>query len=305
MKYIIVFLSFIFCFSHSFAQLPETEIYLFDLRKTPKGYVVSNPKVVAPNSGYNNQPYFSPDGKYLYFVSSVKASNTEIYRYDLQKKKAKRITRTKTNEYSPKYTTDQASLTSVVVEEDSVTQHFYINSLKRKNRKNILPKLTSIGYYEWLNVLEFVSFELPEPFFLVKHHITNATADTLASNIGRTFYYLKNKGLLSYIDKSDSSKWRIKTISSKQLARGDKQKVHSLLANTLPNEEDYCFLQDGSIFMGHEGKMFVLRNPFKNPNAIWTEVINFKPFGIDKFYRLATSSDNTKLAIVVYKGKKP
>jgi hypothetical protein len=40
----------------SFAQLPETVIYLFELQRTPKGFKIQPPKLISKTSGYNNQP---------------------------------------------------------------------------------------------------------------------------------------------------------------------------------------------------------------------------------------------------------
>ncbi len=293
----------------SMAQLPETVIYLFDIQKKAKGLEIGNPKIVSNKSGYNNQPYFTMDGDYMFYVSSMDSVNIELYKIDMGKKKlkGKRITHTKEAEYSPKFTPDMENVSCVRVEKDRKTQHFYTYSLKGKKPVNILPKLTSIGYYEWLNQNEFLSFELPEPFYLVKHHISGARCDTLATNIGRTFYNLRSKGKVVYVDKSDSDKWVIRMIAPENLKTFNR-KGHTenpVLTETLPKEEDYCFTQDGSILMGHKGMLYIKKNPFKNANATWDELIDMKTFGIEKFYRIAISVDNTKLAVVAYRGKKP
>ncbi|HMT35864.1 MAG TPA: hypothetical protein PKC41_08395 [Chitinophagaceae bacterium] len=303
---------FLLCLLYSLSskgQLPETVIYLFDVQKSVKGLTLSHPKIISKKKGYNNQPYFTMDGDYLFYVSAIDTVNIELYKVAMQKKKykSKRITHTKEAEYSPKYTPDMEHISCVRVEQDRKTQHFYSYSLKGKKPINILPKLSSIGYYEWLNQNEVLSFELPEPFYLVKHHISLGRADTLATDIGRTFYHLRAKGKVVYVDKSDSNKWVIRTIASENLKTFNKKMnvPNPLLTETLPHEEDYCFTQDGSILMGHEGILYIKKNPFRNANATWDEVIDLKTFGIEKFYRIAMSVDNTKLAVVAYTGKKP
>lgn len=306
-KYFVIVFTLLFFTTQ--AQLPETVIYLFDVQKSAKGLVISHPKIVSKKSGYNNQPYFTMDGDYMFYVSSMDTVNIELYKIAMGNKKfkSKRITHTKEAEYSPKYTPDMENVSCVRVEKDRKTQHFYIYNLKGKKAVNILPNLTSIGYYEWLNQNEFLSFELPEPFYLVKHHISGSRSDTLATNIGRTFYNLRSKGKVVYVDKSDSNHWAIRIIAPDNLKTFNRKKdvVNALLTETLPNEEDYCFTQDGSILMGHEGILYIKKNPFKNPKATWDELIDLKTFGIEKFYRIAISVDNTKLAVVAYKGKKP
>ncbi len=300
-----------FCFLWALpcmAQLPETTVYLFDLQKSGKTYQVNKPQIISKRIGYNNQPYFSPDGNYLFYVSSMDTSNTEIFRYDLRKKKSKRITKTKEPEYSPRYTPDMSRLSCVRVEKDKTTQHFYTYNLAGKKPINILPDLVSIGYYDWISHNEFLSFELPEPFYLVRHNIQSNKKDTIAQNIGRNFYYARNKNKIIYVDKSDSTNWKIRLIATENLKPNKKTAIkleNPILTETLPNEEDYCLMQDGSILMGHEGKLFYKKNPFRFPNSTWEEWIDLHSFGISSFYRIAISADNTKLALVTYSGKKP
>jgi hypothetical protein len=303
-----VFLVFMLLYaSHIYAQLPETVVYLFQVQRSPKGYKLLNPKIISKANGYNNQPNFTLDGKWLFYVSSIDTSNTELYRYDIEKKKSKRITKTKEPEYSPKYTPDMERISCVKVESDKTTQHFYTYDMKGKKPQVIMPELKSIGYYDWISQNEFLSFELPEPFYLVKRNYIQKTADTIATNVGRTFYNLRSKGKIVYVDKSDSLHWMIRTVAKENLAKSKKglKAVYPILTETLPNEEDYCFMQDGSILMGHEGKLYMKKNPFRNQDATWDELADLNEFGINQFYRVSISNDNTLLAVVVYKGKKP
>ncbi len=304
-KYFITFLLLIT--SHVYAQLPETVIYLFQVQRSPKGYKLLNPKIISKTTGYNNQPNFTLDGKWLFYVSSIDTTNTELYRYDIAKKKSKRITKTKEPEYSPKYTPDMERISCVKVESDKTTQHFYTYDLKGKKPQVLLPELISIGYYDWISQHEFLSFELPEPFYLVKRNYIKKTADTIATKIGRTFYNLRSKGKIVFLDKSDSLHWVIRTVAKENLIKTKKGQpfINPILTETLPGEEDYCFMQDGSVLMGHEGKLYMKKNPFRNQLSTWDEFADLNEFGINQFYRISISNDNTLLAVVVYKGKKP
>ncbi|HOZ52893.1 MAG TPA: hypothetical protein PLU17_13600 [Chitinophagaceae bacterium] len=299
---------FLFSFSsfYASAQLPETVVYLIDMNRSVKGYSFSSPKIISKKIGYNNQPYFTPDEKYIYYVSSIDSANTEIYQYDLKKKKNKRLTKTREPEYSPRYSPDMNGISCVSVERDKTTQHLYIYNLKGKKPKVVMPELKTIGYYEWLSGIEFLSFELPEPFYFVRHNIVTGRIDTLANNIGRTFSYLRAKNKIVYIDKTDSLHYKFRFVAAENLKNKKKEPVENpILTETLPGEEDYCFMQDGSILMGHKGILYYKKNPFRHPNSTWDELVDLKKFGIDQFYRIAISPDNTKLAIVAFKGEKP
>ena len=131
---------FLFSFSslYASAQLPETVVYLIDMNRSVKGYSFSSPKIISKKIGYNNQPYFTPDEKYIYYVSSIDSANTEIYQYDLKNKKNKRLTKTREPEYSPRYSPDMNGISCVSVERDKTTQHLYIYNLKFIFFKEIL-----------------------------------------------------------------------------------------------------------------------------------------------------------------------
>lgn len=305
----IIFFFLIFTFYFSFAQLPETTIYLFQYNRMGRNISITDPKIISFNKGYNNQPYFSPDGKYLYFVSAKDTDHVNIFKVDVSKKrkKVKQITKTKEAEYSPKYTPDMEFISHVRVEKDRKTQHFAKMTLKGKKTEILMPAIGSVGYYEWLNMQEVLTFELPEPFYLVKHNLSTNKTDTLATHIGRTFYYLKSKNKIIYIDKSDTNQWCLRAIPGENLrsySRAEK-KENVKISDVLPMEEDYCITQEGNILMGHNGVLYMKKNPLKNVGGTWDQIADFKMYGIDKFYRIAISPDNTMLAVVAYKGKKP
>lgn len=287
------------------AQWPDTDIYLFEIRKSKKGYTLENKQKINARAGYNNQPYFTPDNRYLYYVASIDTTNTEIYRYDIEKKKNKRLTRTKECEYSPKLTPDLEHLSCVRVERDKVTQRLYTYTLKGKKPKMVEPELKNIGYYDWILPHEFLSFELPEPFQLTRHNIITKRVDTIATHVGRNFYAQRAKGKIWYVDKQDSTKWYIRSVNMQSITKKSTMTSDILTIETLPNEEDYTIMMDGSILMGHEGILYRKPNPTKFPDASWEPLADLKPLGIERFYRLAISASNMQIAIVAYKGKKP
>jgi hypothetical protein len=295
-------LASIFFVQQAIAQLPETSIYLINLERQGNELKAANPKLISKPKGYNNQPYFTPDDEFLYFVSSMDTSNVEIMRVNLLKKRLKvqRVTKSKEPEYSPKLTPDPDFISCVRVEKDDSTQHLAIYSKKGKATSIVLPELKKVGYYEWVNQNEFISFELPEPFYLVKHTISTNKVDTLAQQIGRTFYYQSSKSRLLFVDKSDSAKWLIRSFDNEQMRKRRKgiKEESTIISETLSKEEDYCVMMDGSILMGQNGILYIKKNPFKNLKASWQKVADLKSLGIKKFTRIAISADNTRLAIV-------
>lgn len=289
------------------SQLPETAIYLLDIKKTNAGYQFLNPTLITKKNGYNNQPYFTPDGKSILYVSNIDSINTEIYTYNLKKKKSKRLTHTPEPEYSPRYTLENNAISCVRVEKDKTTQHFYTYNLKGKKPKLQLPTLNTIGYYSWKTPIEFYCAVVPDPMTLMLFNTISGKGETLRNNIGRCIFYYREKNKFCYVDKSDSTNWFIRTLNNDyRKPKGERLlQEDAILTTTLPNEEDFCFMQDGSILMAHEGKIYLKKNPFRNVNATWEQITDLIPYGLTSFYRMVLSPNYQQIAIVAFKGKKP
>ncbi|MBC7861791.1 MAG: PD40 domain-containing protein, partial [Bacteroidia bacterium] len=82
------------------AQLPDSDIWLFSIGKTKKGIILKEGKNITNRPGYDNQPYFTPDGKSMLFVAIKEDKQSDIYKYDFRSKKILQLTQTQTSEYS-------------------------------------------------------------------------------------------------------------------------------------------------------------------------------------------------------------
>jgi hypothetical protein len=297
------------------SKLPETEIYLVPITKTRAGMQFGKPTLVKAGKGYNNQPYFTYDDN-MYFVGTAGKSTTDIYKYSLAKRKVTRVTNTPNeNEYSPRLAPGEESISCVHVGADTAVQSFYMYDLKGKRATNIAPKLNTLGYYTWQTANDIYAFLVPSPFTLVHYRLNPERSETLANNIGRCVINFRNK--IFYVDKSDSTSYKIKVIAKENMRMSSmlntKAKATKVLVDnptiveTLPGEEDYCMMHDGTFLMGKEGKLYSynLRKSKGQTKSSWTELPGFDELGLGNFYRIAISPDNTMLAVVVYKGEKP
>jgi hypothetical protein len=307
MKYLLLVLCTIF-YVMADAQMPETRIYTIDITRLPKGKLgFSNPRLISKEKGYNNQPYFTDDDRYILYVSNNGKGNTDIYRYDTKRKKNKRITNTAEAEYSPRQSLAEDEITCVRVEADTVTQHFYAYKPNGKGGHLLLPDVTSLGYYTWWNGAEIIGLTLPEPFTLTKYNTITLKADTIATAIGRSFVNQGSK--LYYVDKSDSTESIIKIIARENMRSKKVRKPteNIFVTPTLPGQEDFCVTYDGQIWMGKDGKLFSYNSKkFKGlKENKWEEIADFTQLGISSFYRLAVNHDMSQIAVVMYVGKKP
>src|SRR5918996_1347355 len=87
---------------------PSTDVYIASLKTSGDRLVVGKPENISASPGYDNQPFFAPDGRTLYFTSArgdvsskCGTPQTDIYKYDLQTRGVARVTETPECEYSP------------------------------------------------------------------------------------------------------------------------------------------------------------------------------------------------------------
>jgi hypothetical protein len=72
---------------------PGTDIYVASLTHAGAALKVGAPVNVTLRPGYDNQPFFTVDGRSFYYTSA-RGGQTDIYRYDLASASARQITDT-------------------------------------------------------------------------------------------------------------------------------------------------------------------------------------------------------------------
>ena len=133
------------------AQLPDCDIFLLDIKDSAGQISFRNPVNITNRKGYDNQPAFSPDGKYLLYSSQKdSAGQTDILKYDLQSKTISPFTKTPTSEYSPTFTPDGKSISVVMVESDSA-QRLWKFPLAGGEPTCVMKNVASVGYHAWIN----------------------------------------------------------------------------------------------------------------------------------------------------------
>jgi hypothetical protein len=295
------------CTNFAIAQLPETRIYTLDITKERKNIVFANPQIISFNKGYNNQPFFTSDGEAILFASNKGEGNTDIYKYNIKKKKTIRITKTPEAEYSPRLTPQEDRISCVRVEMDTVTQLLYNYDLKGKNGFALLPDEKRIGYYTWLNSVDVFAFTVPEPFALGRYNTYNLTKEIFVNNPGRTIINFRNK--IFYVDKSDTNDYKIRVIAKENMRKVKNKKLieNPVIVETLAGQEDFTIMNDGTFLIGKDGKLYAynLRKAKGQKSADWVQIADLNLLGIAQFYRLTLNADNTQMAIVTYDGLKP
>jgi WD40-like Beta Propeller Repeat len=278
------FISGICCVVQSFAQMPNTDVWLFKIETDKTGaYSLKEPLNISNREGYDNQPSFSNDGKKVYYVSVREDKQADIYAYDLKTKTTVQITKSKESEYSPVMTEKGHFLNSVVVEADSAQCIHYIPIVEALAEKKI--EVDSVGYYCFLNSDTVVYYKLTEPHSL-RYYVNSSKEDK----------WLGNSPIRGF-----------KAVNRHQLVYGlkDSLKVEFYLYDFLLHKatkyceypsfnEDIWWHNKWGLLKSEETK--ILRYDASKSN--WLLLFDLSSFGIKKITRISFDSKNSCLVIV-------
>lgn len=279
----------LFFISAAFAQMPDTDIWLMDIKVEMDTVLFSNSENITKRVGYDNQPAFSPDGKYLLYTSMRDEKQTDIFKYDLETRTISQFTKTKTSEYSPSFMPDGKNISVVMVEKDSA-QRIWKFPIKGGKASLLDLKTDSIGYHTWLSEESLTLWRLGEPPTLWMASTTSGIGKLEAKNIGRCVLPTEDKkGYYYTLDQlAKDSTWQLKD------SRFPNKNSLSFPAST----QDFCYYTDTEI------PPVVI---YACNSIIWAFYkdtmetmcrFDMKDKGIKKITRMTLSVDKKKIAIV-------
>lgn len=269
----------------SFAQLPDCDIWLLDIKDTAGQISFQNPINITNRKGYDNQPTFSPDGKFILYASQrdYKHTTTDIYKYNLNTKQTTPLIPTPTSEYSPAFMPDGENISVVLVEKDS-TQRLWKLPLDKGEPTCIMRNVDSIGYYCWLNKDSIAIFVLTKPAFTLQiANIYTQQTFVIADSIGRCMKM--RDGNLWFTIKAGHF-WNVYEYSFKSKFAYIKGMIES---------EDF-FLRGKYEIWSLSGNSIV--SGYMNSKLGAIEIVNLEQFGIFKPSRITINPDGKKLAVV-------
>jgi len=292
MRTIVVLLVWVYFSTALLAQLPNTNIYLFEKKQiTDSIFLFSKPQFITAFNmdGYNNQPHFVNSNE-LYITAQMPedSTQTDIYALNLTSQKIIRVTNTPDSEYSPILMPNRTHFSCIRVENDGEnTQRVWHFPLNRSNNgEPIFPLITDVGYHHWINDNLCALFIVDDPHYLILADKTDQSTIQITSKIGRCFQELPN-GNVALIQKLSDKTWQIRELNL------DTYKT-TLIVNTLEGSEDFVCFPDGTFMMAKDSKLYKFN---KEIDKFWVEIADFSFYGIRKITRLAVGANN-KIALV-------
>jgi hypothetical protein len=280
---------FVFVSLSSFGQT-GSEIILFNLKMKNGQVVLSNAANITNHKGYDNQPFFHPSKKLIYYSSFDDSSRSDIKYYNYKTGKTSNLTVTREREYSPTVTPD-AKFISCIIQRDNGTQDLGKYPIAGGQPEVLINNLT-VGYHAWAAKDRLLLFVLGDSSSnTLRYYNLSAKSDSIiAKNIGRSLHKIPVQNAMSFIQKISAKESLVQRLD---LATG----VISTIASSLPGQDHITWLQNNVIVSGSADKLFSFRVGIDKE---WQPVIIEGDISMLKtITRLATNADNTKLAVVV------
>jgi hypothetical protein len=282
MKYNLLFL-FALCFTLSFSQ-SNTEIFLFDLETNSSKIELKSAKNISNSEGYDNQPSFLNDDKIVYV--STRNGQTDIAQHFTNYGSKVWVNYSNGSEYSPLKIPNKNTVSAVRLDIDG-KQRLYSYSLSNGASTELIQDLV-VAYYTWYDQNNIVSAVIEgDDLNLYVTDIKEGKSRKYDTKVGRSFHKIPNSNLVSFISKKNKKQWQIKSLDP---ITGEIK----LLANTIAEVEDICWLNGRTILSGKDSKLYKLT--LKRDNN-WKKVADLSSQGITKITRLATNASYSKLLI--------
>ena len=267
---------------------PATDIYLADLRVVQGRVTVGTPVNITNRPGYDNQPSFLPDGRSILYTS-VRDSQADIYRYDIERRTNSAVTQTRESEYSPTPLPNKVGFSVIRVEADS-TQRLWAFDLDGTHPRLVLDSIKPVGYHAWGDDHTLILFVLGTPATLqiADGELPGARGEVLARDIGRSLQRIPGRPAVSFLQRD--------SVGGPSLQEVDvhTRRVTSLVKTPL-GAEFFAWTPDG-IVLTAAGTQLYQWDPRRG--GAWQEIADFASAGLTNITRLAVSAKGDRLAIV-------
>lgn len=269
----------------------QTDVYLIEIKMDNGKYVFHNPVKVSQRDGYNNQPFFHPDGNSL-FYSSGSGSNTDVFRYDIDTGTTTQLTDTPDSEYSPAVMPggEKISVIQLITVEGprKGAQPFLAFPLAGGEPELIFEDGEKVGYSAWIDPQRVVLFLLGTPNILKLVDLGKKTSKKIAENIGRSLYKIPHEEAISF---SQIQGGGLDTIMSYDLKTGATEPILAMLRGN----GFYTWTSTGFLMMGLGPKLYIFK---PDVDMEWQLIGDLSEFGIDNVTRIAVDSRGQRLAVV-------
>jgi hypothetical protein len=275
---------------------PGTDIYMAKLKKSSAGiYQADGFTAVTKRAGYDNQPFFLPDGSGLLYTAMLPKDEhswqSDSFEYHFATKKHTNLTNSTTSEYSPTLMPNGKYFSTIVEREDQ--QQFWAQPYKNSSKAYRLNMAEPVGYHAWGKSGDLTMFVLGNPNTLQYQQNLKTAPKVVAKDIGRSLRYTKSRNAFSFSQLKNDKKWWLSEYYPKQ------DKVTALVP-MLEGSDYYTWLDDNIAISALGGVIYQWSYQLgkKSSVANWMPWLDVSDYCKTKVSRLAVDKNSQKIAFV-------
>jgi Tol biopolymer transport system component len=281
-----------------------TDIHLFPMTGGVASLATARPQSMATEPGYENQPFFDPDGQRVLFTANRDGRQTDIYEFNRTTGTTRQLTRTPEGEYSPTIPAVRPAapalardgFTVIRVEADG-TQRLWQFDRQGQNPALVLTDIKPVGYHAWIDADRLALYVLGTPATLQTARVSTGQAEIVARDIGRTLRIVPGSSRVSFVQRQGSDAYSIMSLDP---STGRSERITDTVAGSL--DRDYEWMPDGQTLLMSAGtKVFA----WSRGTPGWREVLDVARHGLGAVTRLAVSPRGDALALVTAEAATP
>jgi len=267
----------------------DADIFVAPLTREASGaFTIGDLTNISRRPGYDNQPYFTPDGSGLWYtVIDDHDGQADIWRYDFEGPSVTRVTMSNPeSEYSATALPDGSGISTIRVEADSA-QRLWRFDADGSNGSPVFEDVAPVGYHAWADENTVVMFVLGRPATLQRGDIRTGRTEVLAERIGRSILRIPASNDVSYVQMHEDGSSTIMRLPADGSAAMP-------IADGIEGGEFHAWAPDGTLLMAHEAVVYAWLG---EDGAGWSPIADFEAAHIS-ISRLAVSPDGSQIAIV-------
>jgi hypothetical protein len=280
-----------------------TDIHLFPMTSGLASLATARPQPMATEPGYENQPFFDPDGRRVLFTANRDGKQTDIYEFDRSSGATRQLPRTPEGEYSPTIPAIRPAasvlardgFTVIRVEADG-TQRLWQFDRQGLNPVLVLTGIAPVGYHVWIDADRLALYVLGQPATLQTARVSTGKADTVARDIGRTLRLVPRSSRVSFVQREAGDSYSIMSLDP---STGRIERITRTVEGSL--DRDYEWMPDGQTILMSAGTRVLAWSR----GGEWREVLDVAPLGLGEVTRLVVSPAADAVALVTAERPRP
>lgn len=265
-----------------------TDIHLAPLRSEAGRITVGEPVNVTGRAGYDNQPFFTGDGRSLLYTSIDASGRADIHRLDIASGRAVNVTNTPESEYSATPLPD-GGFSVIRVEADSA-QRLWRFAADGTSPSLVLADVAPVGYHAWGDAYTLALFVLGSPATLQIADARSGRARVIAEGIGRSLQKIPGGTEVSFVRRTGEDRFRVEAVDVTSGAT-------RVLVDAVPGGEFHAWTPQGILLMASGSRLY----QWSAASPEWREVADFAAHGL-RLSRIAVSPAGDRIALVADEG---